>query len=53
MKFIEDVPYTLENQEKLSEEIISSLNKNVSEVKDVLNVVSTNIENINNLKMYK
>ena len=52
MEFIENVSFTTESQEKLSDEIVKSLKNNVDELNEVLTVVNNNIENINNLKKY-
>lgn len=50
MKYIENVSVNLDNQEKFSDEVIKSLKENTYDLRDVLNLVNTNIENINNLK---
>lgn len=50
MKYIENVSANLDNQEKFSDEVIKSLKENTYDLRDVLNLVNTNIENINNLK---
>lgn len=50
MKFIENVSFNSENQEKLSGEIVKDLKENVSDLSDILKTFNYNIENINNLK---
>ena len=50
MKFIESVSFNSENQEKLSSEVIKTFKENSADLKDVLNIVNSNIEQINNLK---
>ena len=50
MKFIESVSFNSENQEKLSSEIIKTIKENTADLSEVLNLVNSNIENINNLK---
>ncbi len=50
MKFIESVSFNSENQEKLSSEIIKTIKENAADLSEVLNLVNSNIENINNLK---
>ncbi len=50
MKFIESVSFNCENQEKLSAEVLGSLKENTSDMAEILNIINTNIENINNLK---
>ena len=50
MKFIESVSFNSENQEKLSSEVIKTIKENTADLSEVLNLVNSNIENINNLK---
>lgn len=50
MKYIENVGLNLDNQEKLSDDVIKSLKENAYDIRDVLDLVNTNIEKINNLK---
>lgn len=50
MKFIENVSFNSENQEKLSAEIIKDLKENTRDLTETLNSINQNIENINDLK---
>ena len=50
MKYIENVSVNLDNQEKFSDEVIKSIKENTCDLKDMLNLVNTNIESIGNLK---
>ena len=50
MKFIENVAFNSENQEKLSSDIAKSLRENLNDLSDMLSVIDNNIEVINNLK---
>lgn len=50
MQFIENVSFTTENQEKLSDEVVKNINAITNELTEVKNSINTNIENINNLK---
>ena len=50
MKFIESVSFNSENQEKLSSEVIKLIKENAADLNGLLNLVNSNIEQINNLK---
>ena len=50
MKFIENVSFNSENQEKLSGDIVKDIKENVNNLSDVLNTFNDNIDNINELK---
>ena len=50
MKFIENVSFNCENQEKISVEVVKNLKENAEDLSDILNNVNRNIENINDLK---
>ncbi len=50
MKFIENVSFNSENQEKLSGDIVKDIKESVSDLSDMLNTFNKNIENINELK---
>lgn len=50
MKFIENVSFTTENQEKLTEDLAKSLKDNAYDIKEIIGIINTNIESINNLK---
>lgn len=50
MKFIENVSFNSENQEKMSGDIVKDIKENVSELSEVLDSFNRNIENINELK---
>ena len=50
MKFIENVSFNSENQEKLSGDIVKDIKENVNDLSDVLNTFNDNIDNINELK---
>lgn len=50
MNFIENVSFSSENQEKLSEEVVKNLRGVTSDLSQVLGTINTNIDNINDLK---
>ena len=50
MKFIENVSFNSESQEKLSGDIVKDIKENVNNLSDVLNTFNDNIDNINELK---
>ena len=50
MKFIENVSFNCENQEKISVEVVKNLKENAEDLSDILNNINRNIENINDLK---
>ena len=50
MKFIENVSFNCENQEKISVEVVKNLKENAEDLSDILNNINKNIENINDLK---
>ena len=50
MKFIENVSFNSESQEKLSGDIDKDIKENVNNLSDVLNTFNDNIDNINELK---
>lgn len=50
MKFIENVSYSAENQEKLSGEIVINIKENVADLTEVIGTINKSIENINDLK---
>ena len=50
MKFIESVSFNSESQEKLSSEVIKSIKENAADLNELLKLVNSNIEKINNLK---
>ena len=50
MKFIENVSFNSESQEKLSGNIVKDIKENVNNLSDVLNTFNDNIDNINELK---
>lgn len=50
MKFIENVSFNSENQEKISTEIVKSLRENLNDLSDMSDIINTNIEAINSLK---
>lgn len=50
MKFIENVSFNSENQEKLSAEIVKSLHSVTSDLSQIQSSMNQNIENINELK---
>lgn len=50
MKFIENVSFNSENQEKLSSEVVRDIKENVNDLSEILKTFNNNIENINELK---
>lgn len=50
MKFIENVSYSAENQEKLSGEIIISIKENAADLAEIIGTFNQNIDNLNDLK---
>ena len=50
MKFIENVSFNSESQEKLSSEIVKSLHAVASDLTQMQNSINNNIDNINELK---
>lgn len=50
MKFIENVTFNSENQEKISNEIINELKDNAAELTDIMKSINSSIDNINDLK---
>lgn len=52
LKFIENVSFTTENQEKLADVVVQSLTENISNLKEAIEVGQNNLDHINSLKMY-
>ena len=50
MKFIENVSFNSENQEKLSGDIVKDIKENVNNLSEMLTTFNDNIDNINELK---
>ena len=50
MKFIENVSFNSENQEKISTEVIKNIKESSTDIAEVLDTINSNIENIKNLK---
>lgn len=50
MKFIENVSFNSENQEKLSGDIVKDIKENVNDLSEMLTTFNKNIESINELK---
>ena len=50
MKFVENISYNSENQEKLSGDVIRTLEESSVELNNIMKSLNTNITNINDLK---
>ena len=50
MKFIENVSFNSENQEKISTEVIKNIKESSTDIAEVIDTINSNIENIKNLK---
>ena len=51
-KFIENVSFNCENQEKMSVEAVKILKENTEDLSEVISDINKNIENINDLKKF-
>lgn len=49
MKFVENVSFSSENQEKLSSDVVKEIKENVNDLSDIVKTFNSNIENINDL----